>query len=57
VVAVQQGDEVRITAGLYRGFRGQVQDADSERARVSVVVPIFGRPTRLELEESQVERI
>jgi transcription termination/antitermination protein NusG len=57
VVALQHGDEVRIIAGPYRGFRGQVQDADSEHARVSVVVPIFGRPTRLELDESKVERL
>jgi transcriptional antiterminator NusG len=57
VVAVEHGDEVHITAGPCRGFRGQIQDADSERARVSVVVPVFGRPTRLELDESKVERL
>ena len=57
MVALQHGDEIRITAGPYRGFRGQVQDADSERVRVSVVVLVFGRPTRLGLDESKVERL
>jgi transcription termination/antitermination protein NusG len=57
VVALEHGDEVRIIAGPCRGFRVQVQDADSERSRVSVVVLVFGRPTRLELDESKVERL
>jgi transcription termination/antitermination protein NusG len=57
VVALEHGDEVRITAGLYRGFRGQAQDTDSERTRVSVVVRVFGRPTRLELDGFSVERL
>jgi transcriptional antiterminator NusG len=57
MVALQHGDEVRIIAGPYRGFRGQVQDADFERARMSVVVLVFGRPTRLEVDESKVERL
>jgi transcriptional antiterminator NusG len=57
VVALEHGDEVGIIAGPYRGFRGQAQDADSERSRVSVVVLVFGRPTRLELDEAKVERL
>ena len=57
MVALEHGDEVRISAGPYRGFRGQVQDTDSEGTRVSVVVRVFGRPTRLELDESSVERL
>jgi transcriptional antiterminator NusG len=57
VVVLEPGDAVRITAGPYRGFRGQVPDTDSEHARVRVVVLVFGRPTRLELDESTVERL
>jgi transcriptional antiterminator NusG len=57
VVALELGDEVCVIAGPYRGFRGQVQERDSERARVRVVVRVSGRPTRVELDGSTVERL
>ena len=57
MVVLEPGDAVRITAGPYRGFRGQVQERDSERARVRVVVRVSGRPTRVELDGSTVERL
>ena len=57
MVALELGDEVCVIAGPYRGFRGQVQERDSERARVRVVVRVSGRPTRVELDGSTVERL
>jgi transcriptional antiterminator NusG len=38
-------------------FQGVVDDMNPERGRMKVVVPVFGRPTPVELEYYQVERL
>ena len=53
----QRGDKVRVVDGPFVNFQGVVEDINPERGRMKVVVPVFGRPTPVELEYYQVERL
>jgi transcriptional antiterminator NusG len=53
----QRGDKVRVIDGPFVNFQGTVEDINPERGRMKVVVPVFGRPTPVELEYYQVERL
>jgi transcriptional antiterminator NusG len=53
----QHGDKVRVIDGPFVNFQGVVEDTNPERGRMKVVVPVFGRPTPVELEYYQVERL
>jgi transcriptional antiterminator NusG len=52
------GDRVKITDGVFVNFMGTVTDVFHEKGRLSVLVSIFGRETRVDdLEFLQVEEI
>jgi transcription termination/antitermination protein NusG len=53
----QQGDKIRVIEGPFQNFQGVVEDTNPERGRMKVIVPVFGRPTPVELEYYQVERL
>ena len=51
------GETVKVNFGPFSGFTGTIREVNSERRKVKVEVKIFGRPTDLELENTQVERV
>lgn len=57
VVGYGIGDSVKITDGALASFIGTVEELDTERGKVKVVVSMFGRETPVELELDQVETI
>ncbi len=56
-VSFRVGQKVRITEGLFEDFVGVVDAIDTDRARVRVLVSMFGRETPVEVDFLQVERI
>lgn len=53
----EKNETVRITDGPFTNFSGKVDEVNSERNTLRVLVTIFGRATPVELEFGQVEKI
>lgn len=53
----ERGEEVRIIDGPFATMKGKVEEVNQARAKLRVMVSIFGRPTSVELDFTQVERI
>lgn len=52
----EKNDKVRIVDGPFSGFEGKVDEINTERGTLRVMVTIFGRSTPVELEFLQVEK-
>lgn len=50
------GETVKVTFGPFSGFSGVIEEINTERKKLKVMVKIFGRKTPLELGFMQVEK-
>jgi transcriptional antiterminator NusG len=53
----KKGDKIKVTNGAFQNFEGEVDEIIPEKGMVRIITTIFGRPTPLELEYWQIEKI
>jgi transcription termination/antitermination protein NusG len=56
-VQFEKGENIRIIEGPFRHFVGVVEEVNEAKAKVKAMVTIFGRPTPVELDFLQVEKM
>ena len=53
----KKGDRIKVTDGAFVNFEGEVDEIISDKGMVRIITTIFGRPTPLELEYWQIEKV
>ncbi|MCP4664929.1 MAG: transcription termination/antitermination protein NusG [Deltaproteobacteria bacterium] len=53
----EEGDEVRVVDGPFNNFQGVVEEVRQDKEKLKVLITIFGRPTPVELDFMQVNRV
>jgi transcription termination/antitermination protein NusG len=53
----KKGEKVRVTNGAFMNFEGEVDEVIADKGTVRIITTIFGRPTPLELEYWQIEKM
>jgi len=56
-VAWSKGDAIRVVEGPFSDFSGKIEEVNTEKEKLKVLISIFGRDTPVELEFSQVEKL
>jgi len=56
-IKYRPGEQVRVIEGPFANFIGTVDEIDEEKAKLKMMVSIFGRPTPVELDVMQVESL
>ncbi len=51
------GDSVRVKSGAFANFSGEVEEVNNDKRKIWLSVSIFGRPTRVEVDFSEVEPV
>jgi transcriptional antiterminator NusG len=55
--AFSKGEKVKVTNGAFMNFEGEVDEVIPDKGMVRIITTIFGRPTPLELEYWQIEKL
>jgi transcriptional antiterminator NusG len=53
----KKADKVKVINGPFENFEGEVDEILGEQGKVRIITTIFGRPTPLELEYWQIEKV
>src|SRR5205809_5800504 len=53
----KKGDKIKVTNGAFQNFEGEVEEIIPDKGMVRIITTIFGRPTPLELEYWQIEKL
>ena len=56
-VPYDEGQRVKVKEGPFESFEGTVDSIDQHTGKIKILVEIFGRPTEMELEHWQVEKL
>jgi len=56
-IKYRPGEQVRVIDGPFANFIGTVNEIDKEKAKIKIMVSIFGRPTPVELDVMQIESL
>ncbi|RKY41271.1 MAG: transcription termination/antitermination protein NusG [Candidatus Makaraimicrobium thalassicum] len=56
-ILFKQGEAVRVKEGPFKNFTGTIEETNLEKGKIKIMISIFGRPTPVELEAWQIERI
>jgi len=54
-MSLSSGDKVRVIAGSYTGWEGEVSRVEGGRHRVMVVITVFGKALAIEVRPSEIE--
>ena len=55
-IAVEVGEQVRITAGPFENFLATITEINDEKGTVKGLIDMFGRETTVEVDFSQIEK-
>ena len=53
----KKGDKIKVNNGAFQNFEGEVEEIIPDKGMVRIITTIFGRPTPLELEYWQIEKV
>jgi transcriptional antiterminator NusG len=56
-ISFDKGETVKVIEGPFANFSGVIEEVKPDKAKVQVLVTIFGRTTPIELDFNQVEKI
>lgn len=56
-VSWNKGDAIRVIEGPFSDFSGKIEEVNSDREKLKVLINIFGRDTPVELDFTQVEKL